>query len=488
MAATTSINPNLTPPSSSSYPHDLFSEFVFRGTSRSRFRFPPSKSAQQNPNPYQDSTQHSPISTLYDLQTSEPNNHHNKSLASPSSEADEPPILTLEDLQNGKLPLQSPKKPSLARRVLSFYREFGFDKKLLQATSHSVLNSEPVQEGTRVVSRYFQNSRSTQQRERIVSRYFQKSVKERAAHYEDENDDGNLTEQPSKRSSKRRRKDVDPSSVNSKTNHHSMGKTSRSVQKSGTDTRVRIVSGYFQYSEKSLEMDREVSPSLQNSKSNQQEEKMVSRFFLKSGKQQAVNNQEEATEQLNQCAKSVKRVRKPVNERKQKNKTSSTKPRTTLTAAELFLEAYRRKSPDDTWKPPPSGTRLLQHDHAYDPWRVLVICMLLNRTSGRQAKEVIPKLFSLCPNPKATLEVSREQIEDIIRPLGLYRKRSRTMHRLSEMYLKESWSHVTQLPGVGKYGADAHAIFCTGYWSEVEPKDHMLNYYWDFLHSIKHLL
>lgn len=39
-----------------------------------------------------------------------------------------------------------------------------------------------------------------------------------------------------------------------------------------------------------------------------------------------------------------------------------------------------------------------------------------------------------------------------------------------------------------RYGADAHAIFCTGYWSEVEPKDHMLNYYWDFLHSIKHLL
>ena len=384
MASTTSIHPNLTPPSSSSYPHDLFSEFVFRGTSRSRFRFPPSKSAQQDPNPYQDSTQHSPLSTRHDLQTPEPSNHHNESLASPSSEVHEPPILTLEDLQNGKLPRQSPKQPSLARRVLSFYREFGFDKKLLQATSHSVLNSVPAQEGTRVVSRYFQNSRSTQQSKRIVSRYFQESVKERTAHYEDENDGGNLTEQPSKRSSKRRRKDVTPGSDNSKTNHHSVGKTARSVQKSGTDTQVRIVSGYFQSYEKSLEMDREVSPSLQNSKSNQQEEKVVSRFFLKSGKQQAVNNQEEATEQLNQCAKSVKRLRKPVNERKEKDKTSSTKPRTTLTAAELFLEAYRRKSPYDTWKPPTSGTRLLQHDHAYDPWRVLVICMLLNRTSGQQ--------------------------------------------------------------------------------------------------------
>ncbi|XP_038892491.1 uncharacterized protein LOC120081563 isoform X2 [Benincasa hispida] len=368
-AATASINSNLTPPSSSSYPDDLFSQFAFRGSSRSRC---PSKSSQQNPTS-QDFTQnttilipqHSPIATREDLQASEPKNHQNKSLSreipicpfqeipisSPSSDVYEPPILTLEDLQNAKPALQPPKKPPLARRILNFYREFGFDQKIAQPTSHSVLNSEPVQEGARMASRYFQNSKSTQQGERFVSRYFQKSVKKRVAHNEDEDEDVNLTEQPSKRSSKRRRKDVDPSSDNSKTNQHSMGKASRSIQKSGTDKRVRIVSRYFQNSEKNIEVDRE------------------------------------ATKQINQRAKSGKRVRKPVNERKQRDKTSSSKPRTTLTAAELSLEAYRRKSSDDTWKPPPSGIRLLQQDHAYDPWRVLVICMLLNRTSGQQNLE-----------------------------------------------------------------------------------------------------
>lgn len=35
----------------------------------------------------------------------------------------------------------------------------------------------------------------------------------------------------------------------------------------------------------------------------------------------------------------------------------------------------------------------------------------------------------------------------------------------------------------GRYAADAYAIFCTGKWNEVKPKDHVLNKYWDFLHE-----
>lgn len=58
----------------------------------------------------------------------------------------------------------------------------------------------------------------------------------------------------------------------------------------------------------------------------------------------------------------------------------------TLTAAQKRDEAYERKTPDNTWTPPRSPFNLLQEDHAFDPWRVLVICMLLNQTSGLQVK------------------------------------------------------------------------------------------------------
>ncbi|KAL6550484.1 hypothetical protein OROMI_020972 [Orobanche minor] len=55
-----------------------------------------------------------------------------------------------------------------------------------------------------------------------------------------------------------------------------------------------------------------------------------------------------------------------------------------LTAAQKRDEAYERKTPDNNWTPPRSPFNLLQEDYAFEPWRVLVICMLLNQTTGVQ--------------------------------------------------------------------------------------------------------
>ncbi|XP_072070405.1 uncharacterized protein [Arachis hypogaea] len=154
-----------------------------------------------------------------------------------------------------------------------------------------------------------------------------------------------------------------------------------------------------------------------------------------------------------------------------------------LSAEEKKDEAYKKRTPDNTWKPPRSPFNLLQEPHAYDPWRVLVICMLLNRTTGGQAGPVILDLFNLCPDAKSCTQVEQEKIEEIIKSLGLQKKRSRMLQRFSEEYLNGNWTHVTQLHGVGKYAADAYAIFCTGKWDRVTPTDHMLNHYWEFLHE-----
>lgn len=136
-----------------------------------------------------------------------------------------------------------------------------------------------------------------------------------------------------------------------------------------------------------------------------------------------------------------------------------------FTAAQKRGEAYLRKNPDNIWSPPRSPFNLLQEDHAFDPWRVLVICMLLNQTTGLQT----------------AMGVATEKIEEVIRSLGLHKKRAVTIKMLSEQYLSESWTHVTDLIGVGKYAADAYAIFCTGKWEGLTPVDHMLVKYWEFL-------
>jgi methyl-CpG-binding domain protein 4 len=72
-------------------------------------------------------------------------------------------------------------------------------------------------------------------------------------------------------------------------------------------------------------------------------------------------------------------VEKP--KRKSKNGRKKTKP---FPMAERHKEAYKRKTPDNNWLPPRSYWNLIQEDHFHDPWRVLVICMLLNQTTGDQ--------------------------------------------------------------------------------------------------------
>ncbi|KAI9112838.1 hypothetical protein K1719_016155 [Acacia pycnantha] len=82
-----------------------------------------------------------------------------------------------------------------------------------------------------------------------------------------------------------------------------------------------------------------------------------------------------------------------------------------LTKFESKKEAYRKNTPDNMRKPPRSTLALLQEEYAHDPWKVVAICMLLNRVY---------------------------------------------------LYMDDTWTHITELHGVGRYAADAYAIFCTG--------------------------
>ncbi|CAK7328815.1 unnamed protein product [Dovyalis caffra] len=172
---------------------------------------------------------------------------------------------------------------------------------------------------------------------------------------------------------------------------------------------------------------------------------------------------------------SIKKVEKGRGQKKMKNKI------TQLTASQKRDVAYLRRSPDNNWVPPKSPHKLLQENHAHDPWRVVVICMLLNCTSGAQVKPLLNDFFALCPDAKTTIDVANKKISELTKSLGLQNKRAAAIKLFSEEYLKEGWTHVTYLPGVGKYAADAYAIFCTGNWHRVVPNDHKLNEYWEFL-------
>eukprot|EP00250_Pteridium_aquilinum_P000900 c11078_g1_i1 orf=179-1912(+) len=141
----------------------------------------------------------------------------------------------------------------------------------------------------------------------------------------------------------------------------------------------------------------------------------------------------------------------------------------------------QRDIENKTWVPPISVHALIQEELYQDPWKVLVACMLLNKTSGTQMRRVIWDLFALCPTPDAAVAVETEKIEDVIRPLGLQRKRACMIQKFSKDYLGKEWVNVGELHGIGKYATDAYAIFCEGRWREVKPEDHKLNDYWQYL-------
>lgn len=59
------------------------------------------------------------------------------------------------------------------------------------------------------------------------------------------------------------------------------------------------------------------------------------------------------------------------------------------------------------------------------------------------------------------------------------------MIRFSDEFLSRKWTYADTLYGIGKYGSDSYRIFCLGEWKDVQPNDHMLNKYHDWLWKLE---
>lgn len=107
-----------------------------------------------------------------------------------------------------------------------------------------------------------------------------------------------------------------------------------------------------------------------------------------------------------------------------------------------------------------------------DPWRILLICILLNRTQGKTAGPIIKRFFEQWPTAEDLLVTGNQtQITAIIGSLGLGRVRASYIMRLTEMYIS-SKGHVNPicLPGVGDYAYDAYKMFVLHKYDFI-PKD-----------------
>lgn len=123
------------------------------------------------------------------------------------------------------------------------------------------------------------------------------------------------------------------------------------------------------------------------------------------------------------------------------------------------LSPPRRKA-FKKWTPPRSPFNLVQETLFHDPWKLLVATVFLNKTSGRiqhthiiiqdvalnfaeawhlfnTGKMAIPVLwqfFERYPSAEVTRQADWKPMSELMKPLGLYELRAKTLIRFSGGY------------------------------------------------------
>ena len=76
------------------------------------------------------------------------------------------------------------------------------------------------------------------------------------------------------------------------------------------------------------------------------------------------------------------------------------------------------------------------------------------------------------------IEANEDELSELLKPLGLYRKRAKTLMKFSWMWIN-GFSDVEELHGVGKYAKDSWEIFQMNN-KDVKPTDKvLLEYMWE---------
>ena len=119
---------------------------------------------------------------------------------------------------------------------------------------------------------------------------------------------------------------------------------------------------------------------------------------------------------------------------------------------------------------------LMVQQQVENVWQHMVGVICLNLTNRKQVKRVLPNFFSKWPTANALLHATRNEIEEVIAPLGMRSIRSKRLYRMSEQFNDWDGEDATKLYGIGKYGSDSYRLF---YKNEIPDniQDHELKRY-----------
>jgi methyl-CpG-binding domain protein 4 len=128
---------------------------------------------------------------------------------------------------------------------------------------------------------------------------------------------------------------------------------------------------------------------------------------------------------------------------------------------------------------------MLQEDLWPDAWKILVACILHNQTARKQVDRVYPELFNKYPSSEVMALADPAELAELLRPLGLYNRRSKSLIRFSKEFESADWSMPSELYACGEYADDCYSVFCLGDWKSIESEDGSLKRYLQWLRSIE---
>jgi A/G-specific adenine glycosylase len=121
------------------------------------------------------------------------------------------------------------------------------------------------------------------------------------------------------------------------------------------------------------------------------------------------------------------------------------------------------------------GRRAFPWRKERDPFKVLVAELMLQRTRAEQVAAVYQAFIEKFPDIRATASAKIEEVEEILKPLGLHHRIPRLLALFKELNEKYGGSvpseleELMKLPGVGRYVASA--VLCFGFGKNVPIVD-----------------
>lgn len=99
--------------------------------------------------------------------------------------------------------------------------------------------------------------------------------------------------------------------------------------------------------------------------------------------------------------------------------------------------------------------------NAYDAWQLLVSVRLAAQCTDKRVNETVPSLFAKYPSPEKLAKAKLSDIENIVRPCGLFKTKARDikacMTDLVERFdgiVPDNMKDLLSLPGVGRKSAN----------------------------------